>query len=605
VEINLKEGKFKVDPSASDGIIKMFLRSLFWLCLVALVLAFLQPKAAKKWLQNAINYADEAKEVWGPRLKTWGNWLVDHVKDWGQFLLDGSLRIVSISLAIATFLLFFYTAGLAYGGKFAVAMAAPIGIFVLVLSALVTFLPVKLFPGKQRLRNAIAILGMWPIAIAVLIATLDISKLGEGFTFILILVGMFYILRRGNINAARFAAWAVLWFGIIFHTISFGLPALQTGIAGGWAKEKATNISFWDATHDKAATIEQARLRVFRDRLYGVATDTITAAILPTLTDNSVAVSRLPISIFPNEKLEILTDEKAAAWGIVFADPLLVALGDTSERMRSAASRAMGYVDMELVTYMNPNERVAFQEAHNSIVFYVPWGMVRADPLLTAEAATLTTQQGDTPTRFTISGSVNGTMVSGSIPVTEVAGIMDSDEWLEVTVDTRDPIISIPLQLARGDELELEYVSGTVGHNRLAGGGFDPKYADHKGVYHYTHDIGPSGYAPDPAMASWKQAKIQLLNQGAPYMSLLWGTIPSASGLQVAFEPGADYSSFEVDGQSNKLHLAFNDAWCDKDETDPGKYLQRQCERRIGSIKIRIRIVKPEPASEQVGLANN
>ncbi len=606
MKFHLGEKDFDFETgSGTQDTIRALINNLFLLFLAWIVLSLLRPNTAAEWIEWYREKATELKNKWGERIGRWGGIALDTITDWGGWLLDGGLKIIRWSLSFAVVLVVLYAVSMWRWPQLTPVFALFIGLAVLIILTVVQLIPERLWPGsKAQAKSVFGIMGMWPIAIAFAFVCFPVTWTGT-FVMMLCLIGVYYLVKGGSIRTARIAANIVLWVAIWFQIVSTGIPALQTGIAGGWAKEMATDVAFWDTTRGKVADAEQDRMRVFRDRLYGVATDTITVAVLPSYDKGSVTVNSVPISIYPNEKLEILTDEKAAAWGAVFHDPLLSALGDTSKHIRSMASRAMGYIDVKLVAYMDPNRRVDYQKENGSVAFYVPWGNVRADAILTTEAATLSTQQGDVPTKFSISGSVNGTVVSGSSPVTEVAGIMDSDGWLSVTVDTRYPIVSIPMSFVPGDELELEYVSGTVGHNRLPGGGFDPKYADHKGVYHYTHDVGPGGYAPDPAMASWKQAKIQLLNQGAPYMSLLWGTIPATSGLQVAFRPGADYSSSTVDAPSNKLYLAFNDAWCDKDESNPGEYLQRQCERRVGSINIRVRVVKPEPASEQVGLAVN
>ncbi len=603
--IDLKEKKFEIDPFASDSIIKGFLRALFWLFMAALVFAFLKPKAANKWLQNAILYADEARDKWGPKLKTWGTWLVDHIKIWAEFLLGGALRVASITFNVAAALLVFYTAGLAWGGTFAVAMAIPIGLLVMVLSAAVMLVPEKLFPGKRRAKDVLGILGMWPIAIAVLIAALDISKLGVGLTVGAILIALFYILRGGNLRVARFAAWAVLWFAIWFQAIDSGLPALKTGVAGGWAKELATYVSFWDTERDKVADIEQDRERVYGQRTFGVATDTIDVVLLPTYANGNVTLGEMATSILPQDVLEILTDEKAAAWGTEFNDPLLIAIGDTAKRVRAAAKRKLGFVDVSLVAFKDPGKRKAFLQEHGSVAFYVPWGSVSASAKLTAENGAVSQRQDETPADFTLTGNVSGLQVGGSVSIRDTAGTVD-EGWTTVFYRAnKNPVIRIPLKTRAGDILEFEYLDGTVAHSRLPDGSYDPKFRDRNG-YHYAHMVGPSGYEPDQAMGqSWQRDQTQLLHQGAPYMSLQWATSPTNLDLSTAFEFGESRDTVKVSKPGTHLYLAFNDAFYDRNwSSSATSYLQSQCNRRIGWIKFRVRVAAAEARSGELGYAS-
>ncbi len=593
MEINLKEGKFKVDPIAGEGTIKSFLRALFWLSLAALLGALFMPKAAASWLKKAVDYADEAWDAWEPKLKGWGRWLVNHVRTWGQFLLDGSLRLVSATLIISAFLLLFYTAGLAYAGPFAVAMAVPIGILVLVATSVVNLLPRRLFPNKGKLKDVVGIIGMWPIAIAVLIATLDIRKLGEGAVAVLLLVVLFYLIRGGDMQRARKVALAVLWFGIVFHSVKVGLPALETGVAGGWAKEMASHVSFWDTERDKAADILRERELVYSQRTFGVATDTIDVVLLPTYANGNVTLGEIATSILPQDVLEILTDEKAAAWGAEFNDPLLAALGDTAKHARAAAKRGLGFVDVSLVAFKDPGKRRVFELEHGSVAFYVPWGSVSADAKLTAQNGQAATPRGEeVPRDFSLTGTVNGRRVGGSVSIRDTVGTVDEDGWITVVYNaTKNPVIRIPLKTQPGDIVEFEYLDGTVAHSRLPDGSQDPKYHDRNG-YHYAHDVGPSGYEPDQTMGqSWQLAQTQLLNQGAPYMSLQVGTSPSNVDLRTVFAYGESYATVEVAKPGSYLYLAFNDAFYDRNWSgSAATYLQSQCNRRIGWIKFRVRI---------------
>lgn len=545
------------------------IKNLFWLLLAWILLSMLRPQTAATWIKYYKKKAGDLKASWGTKIARWASLALDTITDWGTWLLEGGLTLIRWTLITCAVLLGLYLiVGLGYLPVLAPALTMAVAIAALLLVLAVQIIPGALLPGdKQRTREVFGVMGMWPIAICFAFVCFPFTWTGT-FIWMVALLGMFYLLKGGQIRFARIAASVVLWSAVLFKGVELGLPAIKAGAFGGAASEIAGKVMNWNEIRGAAEDIQADEHRARVGKTRGVAVDTIRTIVL-----NLPSKQKVSYTIPPGDVLEVLGVD-SIEWNT-------------------------GYkIEVKLVRLKDTDGMDRFVDTYQAASFFVPWGSVKADESISPYSGNAPGGAGATtePVSFILRATVAGRDVGGSVELAE-ADVTPVDGGVEVTIPATavGVRLKLPAPAARGDELVFEYIGGTYAANQV-GGGPDPKFNGH-----YDYSVGPEGYPPDPVMAkAWSSANQQLVNGGAQYDCLLWSSAPSANLSAPVFAPYENESYHELSKPVREIYLVFNETWYHPGHRwgSVSTYLKQAASRRTGSVTIRVSVSKAGAGTE-------